>query len=356
MVRLRPGTFLPVVLFGLVALSPAVARADAYYYEQPAPQPPKDDFWREVVAPHGDEIQLILQKATQAMQQAQQCVQTDCDATGENRAKMLDDVYGMMRYARKLDPRQTEVLAMLGWVAEESGRASAAVEAYQAYIAEMDPDATISGDIHMRLGRAYLRLGRSEDALRQFRSALQPGATYGLVAAAPAYLGVTLMNEGRIGDAIDELSSNVNLQNMWGAEGLQSTLTLVVAYDRDEQISAAFQLLDMMQNQLSTSYWQYSQWAISSMAFVPAYDQHYYLGLFYESQGYFGEARNEWLLYAQAEGAPFRGRALDHVAAIDKLQAEKLIAAQKAAKAAAKAAKKGGTTPTPQPPTTYPYP
>jgi hypothetical protein len=353
MVRLRPAALLSAVL---LALTPAVAAADAYYYEPPPPAPPKDDFWREVVAPHGDEIASIVQKANQAMGSALQCVQQDCDATGELRTKMLDDVYGMLRYARKLDPRQTEVLALLGWVAEESGRAGAAVEAYQAYLAEQDPDATIPGDVHVRLGRAYLRLGRTEDAIRHFRSGLSQGAAYGLIAAAPAYLGMTLMNEGRIGDAIDELVSNVNQQNMWGWEGLQSLMTLVVAYDRDEQISAAFQLLDSMGNQLSTSFWQYLQPAMTAMTFVPAYDQHYYLGLLYESQGYLGEARTEWLLYAQAQDAPYRGRALDHVAAIDQLQAEKLAAAAKAAKAQKKKGGQPAITPTPSPYQPYPFP
>jgi tetratricopeptide (TPR) repeat protein len=353
MVRLRLAAFLPAALLSLASTT---AAADAYYYEPPPPAAPKDDFWREVVAPHGDEIQAILQKAQMALQQAAQCTSQDCDATGEGRTKLLDDVYGMLRYARKLDPRQTDVLNYLGWAAEESGRASAAVEAYQAYFAEMKPDATIPGDIHVRIGRAYLRLGRSEDAIRHFRSALQPGVGYGPVATAPAYLGLTLMNEGRIGDAIDELNANVNLQQMWGPEPLQAILTLVVAYDRDEQISAAFQILDSMQNQLSTSYSQYLQMAVSTMVFVPAHDQHYYLGLVYESQGYFAEARNEWLLYSQAEGAPYRGRALDHVAAIDKLQAEKLVEAAKAARAAAKAAKKKGGATSPPPTTIQPSP
>ena len=354
MVRLRPAALLPAAV---IAFASATAAADAYYYQAPPPAAPKDDFWREVVAPHGDEITSIIQKANTAVQQALTCVQSDCDATGEGRTKLLDDVYGMLRYARKLDPRQTEVLALLGTFAEESGRASAAVEAYQAYLSELKPDASIPPDVHVRLGRAYLRLGRNDDAIRHFRSALTPGLGYGPGAAAPAYLGLTLMNQGRIGDAIDELDASVNLQNMWAPESMQGVLTLVVAYDRDEQISAAFQILDTMQNQLSTSYSQYTQMAMSTMQFVPAYDQHYYLGLVYESQGYFGEARNEWLLYAQVEDAPFRARALDHVAAIDKLQAEKLAAAAKAAKDAAKAAKKkgkGGAAPQPVQPQPWP--
>jgi hypothetical protein len=73
---------------------------------------------------------------------------------------------------------------------------------------------------------------------------------------------------------------------------------------------------------------------------VPAYDEHYFLGLFYESLGYLPEARTEWLHYAEAKDAPFRGRALDHVSAIDELLDEKLRAAQKAAREAEAAKKK----------------
>ena len=101
------------------------ARAD-YVAEVPqAPPPPTDEFWREVVAPHGDEIQQIVDKARQGLAFLPTCLQQDCDPTGEQRTKLLDDMYGMLRYARKLDPTQTDVLMLLGQVAEESGRASA---------------------------------------------------------------------------------------------------------------------------------------------------------------------------------------------------------------------------------------
>ncbi len=360
MARLRP------FVVALLCCAPALSHADRYY-EPPQPAAtPKDDFWREVVAPHGDEITMIIGKAQTGWNYAVQCIASDCDVTGENKAKLLDELYGMLKYARKLDPRQTDVLMWLGQVAEESGRSTAAVEAFQAYLSEVDPDTSPPADVYLRLGRAYERLGRWEDAIRAFRSAMPAVQAYGgAQAAALAYVGNALMNTGRIADAIDTLAPATSTQNYWDYNALASVMTLTVAYDRDEQINRAFETLESMQNQLTTSYMQYVVQALAMMVFVPAYDVHYFQGLFYESQGLFLEARTEWLTYAQSEGAPYRGRALDHVTAIDELRKKELEKAARAAAEAAKAAKKaakkkkkggggGATQPQPYPP--YPVP
>jgi hypothetical protein len=360
--------WLPIVSLALSSLAGAHdVRADSMYVAPEPVKPPNQDFWREVVAPHGDEIDMILMKAQQAWSYTSTCVYSDCDATGEAKAKLLDDAYGMLRYARRLDPTRADVLLLLGQVAEESGRATAAVEVLQAYVGQLAPDASVVPDVSMRLGRSDLRLNRFEDAIRQFRAGLSQSASYGPGAASAAYMAAALMNTGRMSDAIDLLAPNMAQMQQYSyyAEPMQAIMTLAVAYDRDEQITAAFNLLDSLQNQLTTSYGQYAQQGISGMLFVPAYDEHYYLGLFYESLGYFPEARTEWLHYAAAKDAPFRGRALDHADAIDELLAKKLADAQKAAreaeKAAKKAAKKGkkggaGTTVAPPPSSPYPYP
>jgi tetratricopeptide (TPR) repeat protein len=321
----------------LVSLAPAGARAD-YVAEVPqAPTPPTDEFWREVVAPHGDEIQQIVDKARQGLAFLPTCLQQDCDPTGEQRSKLLDDMYGMLRYARKLDPTQTDVLMLLGQVAEESGRASAAIEALQAY-QSLVGDEKVPADVEYRLGRAYLRLGRAEDAIRHFRAGVGEGVTSyygGPGVSSLVYLGMTLANTGRIADAIDVLSPAANVQNVWAQEMHQLLMTLAVTYDRDEQISAAFRILESLQNNLQQGFQQYVQGSLAAMVYVPAHEQHYYLGLLYESVGNLSEARTEWLIYAQSD-SPFRARALDHVRAIDKIQADKLRDAAKAAKAAAK--------------------
>jgi len=349
MVRARIAVALaPLVVVLLVALAPAIARADYVAEAPPAPPPPTDEFWRDVVAPHGDEIQQILDKARQGLAYLPGCVAQDCDPTGEQRTKLLDDLYGMLRYARKLDPTQPDVLILLGQVAEESGRATAAIEALQAYVSLLGTDERIPVDVEFRLGRAYLRLGRAEDAIRHFRAGMGEGPTsYGGGGATTSllYLAMTLANTGRISDAIDVLAPAAATQNVWSPDLQQLLMTLAVTYDRDEQISAAFQVLEGLQNNLQQGYQQYVQSALASMAFVPAHEQHYYLALLYESLSNLSEARTEWLIYAQAD-APFRGRALDHVAAIDKIQAQRLRAAAKAAKAPKK----------PAPPPTPPRP
>src|SRR5439155_23583383 len=120
----------PWVVALLLALAPA-ARADMEYVPQAPPPAPDRDFWRDIVTPHADEIADILAKANQAYSYAYQCGYQDCDATGEQRQQTLDDLYYMLRYARKLDPNQQDVLLMLGKVAEESGRPAAAIEALE---------------------------------------------------------------------------------------------------------------------------------------------------------------------------------------------------------------------------------
>src|SRR5207237_953504 len=81
-------------------------------------------------------------------------------------------------------------------------------------------------------------------------------------------------------------------------------LALAVAYDRDEQLSSAFQTLDHMQSALTSSYAAQLQQSIGTLQFVPAIDQRYWQALFYESAGFLAEARAEWLNYAAGSVDP----------------------------------------------------
>jgi len=343
-----------------LALLPSLARADMEYYQAPTARSPTDEFWREVVAPHGDEIAELLTSSRSGFSQATQYVMYDYDPTGENRAKLLDELYGHLRYARRLDPTQQEVLMLLGQVAEESGRANAAIEALGAYVSQLGPDENVPAEVEYRLGRAYMRLGRWDDAARHLRGAMSQGATAGAGTLALAYLGSALMSSGQLADAIDLLGPAKNNQNLWSPDAMATVFTLAVAFDRDEQISQAFDLLESTQNMLQQSYPNTTQQSLLQLTFVPAYDQHYFLGLFYESLGYLQEARTEWLLYAQVEDAPYRGRAIDHADAIDGLLAQALKDAAKPKKpAAASTTIQPAYTPyqpygQPPPPTYYP--
>ena len=107
------------------------------------------------------------------------------------------------------------------------------------------------------------------------------------------------------------------------ASGLHSSSVLVMfglatIYDRDDQRNAAFEVLDKLQAGLPREeYAPRVQRVLATMRFAPAEDQQYYRALLFESVGDYTEARAEWALYAATSDAPWRARALQHVAAID---------------------------------------
>jgi hypothetical protein len=325
------------------------SRADAYGYGYGAPPPaPAQEFWEEVVQPHGQQIQIILTNAANVWNQLYQMAQYDQqDATGEVRTRALDDIWGQLRYARKLDPTRKDVLEWIGKFGEEFGRTSGAIEALEAYVSLLGPDDEIPQEIHLRLGRAYTRTGRLEDGIRHLRAAISTTTT-GM--SATAALALALMESGRTADAVDLVPQEQSPQQYYygyGNEQMQLAFTRAVVLDRDEQISRAFDIIEDLKNQLQTEYINRLMPALASMPLGAPHDRHYFLGLLYESEGYLAEARTEWLHYAQSEG-PFAARARDHVAAIDQLLAARLAEAAKPKKPAA-----AGVTIQPPPP---PYP
>jgi hypothetical protein len=299
--------------------------------------------WDEIVDPHGDEVRQIVEKANQAEVQALNFANYDGDPTGEMRTRLLDDAYGMLRYARKLAPNNADALFALGKVADDSGRAGAAIEAFEAYLREAPAPVA---EAHQRLGRLYLRMHHLDAAIRQLR--------LGLVGAQSApttvYLATALTASGRGDDAIQVLADALDDQrsNYFNVDATTLGLALAVAYDRDEELSSAFQILDHMQSALTTSYASQLQQSISTLQFTPAIDQRYWQALFYESNGLYAEARAEWLNYAAGGAdARWKDRALAHVAAIDKLRAAELDARAKG---------KSKPPEPPPPPPTYPMP
>ncbi len=318
-----------------IAIAAAPARAD------------DRDTWAEIVDPHGDEIRQILDKSQQAWMQALNYANYDGDPTGEARTRLMDDAYGMLRYARKLAPHNTEVLLSMGKIADDGGRAAAAIEALEAYLNEA---ATPQPEAHQRLGKLYLRLRRYDAAIRHLRQGLAGGQS----AQTTVYLATALTEVGRADDATQLLADAVQAQNgqYWNVEVTTLGLALAVAYDRDEQLSSAFQTLDHMQSALSGSYNAQLQQSIGSVQFMPAIDQRYWQALFYESAGFFAEARAEWLNYAAGGAdARWKDRALAHVAGIDKLRAAELVARKNP-----KAAHKEVAPPPPPPSGSYPIP
>jgi tetratricopeptide (TPR) repeat protein len=319
---------LALIVLGIAAGSTS-ARADSVgSYGEPA-RPVNKDFWQEVVDPRGDEVAAVIAKINQALDVAAQLPTNDSDPDGSQRARLLDEARGMARYLRRIAPANPEVLMTLGKVTDEAGRADEALEALQAYL-ELEPD---NGDAALRVGRIYLRLHQYDDAVRYLRIA---NASIGWMNAG-VYLASALTATGRDDEAIRVLESAAGLGNAlaWGGMPQLPAFALAVAYDRDEQITEAFGVLDMLQSQLQTGFMSELQRQLDTLQLTPPGEAHYYRALLYESSGYLDEARASWLVYAGGDNARFRHRALAHVAAID-LLVQRAIAARKPGKAKAR--------------------
>jgi tetratricopeptide (TPR) repeat protein len=288
----------------------------------PAPPPPAHrDFWLDVVSPHQAEVNLILAKVKVTLNQADNALASDYDPAGQEHLRFYRAVLGPLKYARRLQPDNLDVLRLYAQVCDELGKTREAVEALQAAIDVSGPT-KIPADIAGRLGIIYLRLGKTDDAIRYLRQAQGP-----LVPQLPmsahvlVHLSNALAARGQTGDAIDLLANAVPLNAPYfSTEAALVAFALAVHYDRDEQRGAAFEVLDRMQSVLQGQMAALVQTSLAQMRFAPAEDQHYYLGLLYEAVGSYTEARAEWALYAAGGDLPYRGRALDHIAAIDALR------------------------------------
>jgi hypothetical protein len=308
--------------FLIAASALAALRADAKpvapRYTPPAAE--HGDFWRALLEPHGNEVRRIVQIATQEVAQGDLALNGDFDPTAQLRVRYYRDAYGMLRYARRLAPENVDVLRLLGQTADELGKTREALDAFETAVLLVGPEQAGPATTG-RLGAIYLRLGRIDDAVRYLRYAQGPiVVSQGLTAVTLVHLSNALAARGDMGAAIDVLANNVPTNApYYGTEIALASFALAVQYDRDEQRGAAFDVLDHMQTQLTTSFGSTVQSGLMMMRFAPAEDQHYYQGLLYEVMGNYSEARAEWLAYAEAS-LPYRARALEHVAAIDVLR------------------------------------
>src|SRR4029079_9712811 len=103
--------------------------------DEPAEPPPPADrgnFWVHLLTPHRDEVDLILNRARQAIQTADAALYSDYDPTGTERIRFYKEIYGMLKYARKLERDNVEALRLLGIAADEHGKTREAIEALQA--------------------------------------------------------------------------------------------------------------------------------------------------------------------------------------------------------------------------------
>ena len=277
---------------------------------------PNVDFWKELIEPNADEVNAIVGKARELMLRPDHALNGDTDWAVEQRAKFYRDARNMLGYARKLAPQNTEVLALLGRAHDELGDTKAALEALEACVRVTGMD-KVPMDVAGRLGAIQLRLGDLDTALKWLRLAQGPLSAI----SAPAIINLAnlLAAKGDSAKAIDTLISAIpaSMLGNFSNDITLASFALAVLYDRDEQRSAAFAVLDQMQNGLQQQYAIYVQNELAKLRFPNAEDLHYYRGLLYESLGQYVEARAEWAHYAASGDTPWRARALDHIAAID---------------------------------------
>lgn len=300
----------------VISLAAGTAQAKPAVDPPPAQVVTDGDFWRDVVEPHGEEVKKIVNAARNGIRIADDALQADSEWAVEQRMRYFQDAYGMLRYARKLAPDNIEVLVLLGRAADEIGKTREAIDALQAAIQIAGPDKA-NLDAVGRLGSIHLRLGDRDAAIRWLR--LAQGPLKPESAQALAHLANALAARGEVTAAVDALVNAMPPSSMsfYSQELTLAAFTLALIYDRDEQRSAAFEVLDRMKSALQHSFGSQVQNMIASMRFSPAEDQHYYQGLLYEAMDHYVEARASFALYAASGDTPWRDRALDHVRAID---------------------------------------
>lgn len=313
----RPDRHTPPVRWALIlGLSLAASRAEAKPHPARAPHddPSAGDFWRDVIEPHSEVVTTIVTRARNTLGKLREAAADD-DAI-DQRVQYMSDVYGMLRYARKLAPENTDVLRLVGTTADELGKTRQAIEALDACVQIEGPDRAGS-EVTGRLGMIYLRLGKLDDAIRWLRHAQGPITAWDNATAA-VHLATALAARGEMADAIDLLGNALPAQTNYVTDPVVLvSFALAVHYDRDEQRGAAFAVLDKIHVTLQQELGPFGQRALAGMRFAPPEDQYYYRALLYEALGDYTEARAEWMLYASVADAPWRRRAIEHVDAID---------------------------------------
>src|SRR5690606_20697904 len=171
--------------------------------------------------------------------------------TGLGRARFYREVYGMLKYARKLQPDNVEVLSLLGQAADEIGKTREAIDALETAIQLVGLERA-GIEATGRLGMIYLRLGQLDQAIRYLRAAQMPvSAGLPITAHVAVHLSNALAARGQMTEAIDVLATSIPPQLQYYPNELTLvSFALAVQYDRDEQLGAAFDVLDRMQSVL----------------------------------------------------------------------------------------------------------
>ncbi|HUQ01889.1 MAG TPA: hypothetical protein VM261_05300 [Kofleriaceae bacterium] len=275
------------------------------------------EFWGEVVSPNHDQVRAIKQQLRDAL------AVISADWNPEHRERVIADATRVARHARSLDPGDVEVVYFLGALADEGGRSADAVR----FLTEASQRAArgpARSDALVRLGKLAMRRGRPADAIVPLRQALGERADRRTTTIAAVYLAHALDGAGRTADAIDVMRPRVEAASgNWDVEEALEYLTLALLYDRDEQVSLAYDLVVRAQTALTSSYAERMEAGLSLAPPVPAAEIHYARAFMYETAGFTHEARAEWAAYVRLPSAAATPRARAHLDAVERILAER---------------------------------
>ncbi len=269
------------------------------------------------MSPHHEEVAALKLQLRDAI------AAVAVDANADHRAGIVREAHRVVRYARHLDPGDLELLYDEGALADEGGQAIAAQRLLTEYVSRT-PRAGLRVEALVRLGAIALRQGRPELAIGPLRQAVAERGERRAAAAATVYLATALDGAGRTGEAIDLLAEAATTPASWEAEDAAIWLALATLYDRDEQISRAFELVLSAQSALGPQFAERMEAGLAAVAPAPAPEIHYARAFMYETAGFLLEARVEWQSYLRlATGARYHARAREHLASIDALLARR---------------------------------
>jgi tetratricopeptide (TPR) repeat protein len=203
-------------------------------------------------------------------------------------------------------PNSGTVVGNLGWLEYQKGEYDAAIENLRLAL-QTQPEPVVAAILHDDLGNAYLKKGRTQDAVAEFRQAFESNARY---ADAHWHLGLALEFLGDPTGAIVQYQKAVELRPAYA----EAYTSLALLRMKDKDYPAAIDLLDRAvaanprsfeaYSNLGVVYNDTSRYAEASVAFRKAiaaqpdnpmaYATHYNLGLSYSHLGLGTEAAREF--------------------------------------------------------------
>jgi tetratricopeptide (TPR) repeat protein len=263
------------------------------------------DFWINIAEPGRKQFQVALRRGREAYDAV-------VNLRGPMRVRRLEEALAAFRQATRHSPQAAEGHYWVGRAAYDLDRMKEAVAAFTV-VRRLQPEFGDELGICSKLGIAYSKLGRFEEAVQEYNRADHAlgsdASRLGNRSVMHSNAAESLMALGRLDEAIQRYQESValaqgNILGWWG---------LAVAFDRDGQASKAREAVDRALALDPTM----SKLTDDGVFFVPEGDIHYYFALGYEAKGDPPRARLQWETFlAKLPKNQWAFRARQHLAAL----------------------------------------